>query len=135
MAKAKPLSLAELNLVQKCDESMDLKPLGADGKELGITLHVLGAHATSVKKWINKSLNRRRQFEAMQAKRGKKSEVRPIEDDIEFGVEVVAIRLTGWGGLSDEFTPENALLLCETNPDICDQIREFSEDMTNLKKA
>ncbi|MDA3832282.1 MAG: hypothetical protein PF495_02695 [Spirochaetales bacterium] len=130
----KSFSLSDLNTVKKCDESVVFEPVGADGKKLGFSLSVLGAHSTTVQKWVNKELNKRRRQEAVQKKRGA-ADTRPVEDDIEFGYEVVAIRITGWEGITDEFTPENALLLCQTNPDICLQVREVSEDIANFTRG
>jgi hypothetical protein len=132
---AKSFSLADFNIVKKCEGAVEFEPIDEFGKGLGIKLSVLGSHAPAVQKWINKELNNRRHAEAMQAKRGKSADVRPIEEDIEFGIEVVAIRIVGWSGLTEECTPENALLLCQTNPDICAQVREFSEKTTNFTRG
>jgi hypothetical protein len=131
----KAFSLADLNLQKKCQEAVDFKPLTPSGKELGITLKVLGGHAPAVQDWVNKALNDRRRAEAINAKRGRNSDIRSIEDDIDFGIEVIAIRIVGWEGITEPWSPENALLLCRTNPEILSQVREFSEEIANFTKG
>lgn len=130
------ISLADLNFQKKCEDAVDFEPTTPTGKGLGFTLKVIGSHAPAVQKWVNKHLNDRRRAEALQAKRkGKGIEYTPIEDDIDFGVELVAIRVVGWEGIEEPWSPENALLLCRTNADVCAQVREFSEDIANFTKG
>lgn len=131
----KNFSLADLNLQKKCEDAVEFEPTTSTGKGLGIFLTVLGAHAPAVQRWVNKSLNERRRAEALQVRRGKNGDIRPIEEDIDFGIEVVAIRITGWRGITEEFSPENALKLCQINPEICAQVRETSEDLANFTKG
>lgn len=135
MNKQKGFSLSDLNVQKKCESLVDFEPVDSSGHGLGFTLQVIGAHAPAVQKWINKELNNRRRSEALQKKRGRDTEFRDIEDDLKFGVEVVSIRIMGWQGITDEWSPGNALLLCETNPDICAQVREFSESVANFTKG
>lgn len=129
------LSLSELDLTKQCESASKLELLSPDGRPLGVTLMVIGGHSETVSKHINKALNNRRKAEALALKRGKRTEYTPIEDDIDFGIEATAIRVVGWEGIKEEFTPENALKLCASNADICRQIRDFSEDIANFTKG
>lgn len=131
---AKGISLSDLNLKTKCADGYTFDFLDESGNETGVKLTVLGAHAPSVQAWVNKQLNARRKQEAMQAKRGK-DDVRSIEDDIEFGVEFMAIRIIGWEGITEPWSPENARLLCETNPAVVEQVKEASEKLANFTKG
>ena len=133
--KEKLVSLADLNVVKRCEESAEMEYMDAGGKGTGVFLSVVGAHAPRVQNWINRELNNRRRYDAVQAKRGKLSDVRMIEDDIDFGVEVVSIRITGWRGITDPFNAENSLELCKINPEICQQVREFSENIANFTQG
>jgi len=135
MSSKKTMSLAELNLQQSCETSMEMEILTKGGKSTGVFLSVLGGESQIVKNWVNKELNARRRAEFIQTKRGKIVEVRPVEDDIDFGVELVAIRIVGWRGITEPYSPENALLLCSTNAEILNQVREFSEDTENFTKG
>jgi len=129
------ISLDQLNLTKQSETSFEFEVVDdATGKGTGIYLSVIGAHSATVQNFIRKSLNERRRFEDMQEKRGKKSSFRPIEEDIEFGTELAAIRVTGWRGISEPFTPEGALKLCTINPPIKEQILKASEDIANFTK-
>jgi hypothetical protein len=129
------IKLSDLNTRKKCEEALDFEPLTKSGKGMGITLKVLGGHAESVQKWVTKELNNRKIAEEMQKRRGKSAAIRPVEEDIEFGDELIAIRIVGWEGIADTWSPENALILVQTNPDIKAQVQEFSEDTENFTKG
>jgi len=129
------VSLADLNIKAKCEEGFTFDFLNEDGKETGLKFTVLGAHAPKVQAWVNKQLNARRRQEAMQVKRGKTDDVRAIEDDIEFGVEFMAIRIVGWEGITEKYSPELALVLCEQNPLVVEQVKQASENLANFTKG
>jgi hypothetical protein len=101
----------------------------------GIYITVLGSNSDHVKKWVRQALNKMRQREAMQAKRGKDVDIRTVEDDEQFSIESAAIRVTGWRGISQEFTPELAIKLCTINPEIRAQIIKESDDLGNFTKS
>lgn len=129
-------SLSDLDVTKSCESGFEFEVTDdATGKGTGVFLTVIGAHAPTVTNWVAKTLNERRKFDEMQEKRGKKAAIRSIEDDIDFGNEMVAIRVTGWRGISDEYTPENAIKLCKGNPPIKEQILRASEDLANFTKA
>ena len=130
----KQVSLADLNIKTKCADGFTFPFLDDEGKNTGVEFTVLGAHAPSVQKWVNAELNARRKQDAMQAKRGKDVDVRDIEDDIEFGVEYMAIRIIGWSGITEPYSPENALRLCETNPLVVEQVKIASETLANFTR-
>lgn len=133
MAK-KPVSLKDLNIKKKCEEGFKFEYVDEEGKGTGIYLTVIGAHSAQVQKWVNRELNNRRKQEAMQSKRGK-DEVRSIEDDIKFGTEMMSLRIIGWEGIEEAFSPEAALELCETNPLVVEQVKEASEKLANFTKS
>lgn len=128
------MSLSDMNIKKKCEDGYRFEYLNDEGKGTGIFFTVLGAHAPSVQKWVNNELNKRRKQEAIQAKRGKDIDVRLIEEDIEFGVEFMAIRIIGWEGITEAYTSENALMLCETNPMVVEQVKAASEALANFTK-
>lgn len=134
MSQTKAISLADLNVTKKCEEGYEFEYLDANGNSTGVFITVVGAHAPQIQKWVNTQLNQRRKHEAMQAKRGKDVE-RLIEDDIEFGVEFMAIRITGWRGINEPCTPENALVLCESNPLAVEQVKAASENLANFTRS
>lgn len=130
---AKTFSLADLDITKKCEAGFEFEVTDeATGKGVGIFLTVIGAHAPAVENYTKKHLNQRRVFDEMQQKRGKKAAVRTIEEDVDFGIELAAVRVIGWRGISDAFTPEGAIKLCTTNPPIKEQILRASEDIGNF---
>ena len=130
------LSLNDLNLKKKCDSPAEMELLGVDGKDTGVKLMVLGGHSEVVSQHVNRALNDARRNAALAAKRGRKTiQYTPIEDDIEFGIESVAVRIVGWSGITEPYSQENALALCASNAEVCRQVREFSEDIANFTKG
>ena len=129
------LSLSDLNLTKKCEEGYEFEYINENGKQTGFFLTVIGAHAQEVQKWANSKLNIRRRQDAITAKRGKDIDVRDIEDDIEFGTEFMSIRIKAWRGIDEPCTPQNALLLCQTNALIVEQVKEASENLGNFGKS
>jgi hypothetical protein len=129
------VSIEALNVVKQCEDGYEFEYVDAQGKETGIFLTVLGAHAEKVQKWAFKQLNIQRTQSAVLAKRGKPEAVRVVEDDVEFAHELMAIRIIGWRGITQPYSPELALTLCANNPLIVEQVREASENLANFTKS
>jgi hypothetical protein len=132
--KSTGLSLADLNLVDASENAYEFEYLRSDGRPTGVYISVLGSQAPKVQEWIRKTLNRRRTQEALAAKRGKEIE-RMVEDDEQFGIEAAAIRIVGWRGISEPYSPENALALCSNNSEVRDQVFEASNNLGNFSKS
>jgi hypothetical protein len=133
---SKMFSLSDLDVTKQSEAGFEFEVLDdSTGKGVGVHLTVIGAHAPAVQKFTSKKLNERRVFDEMNERRGKKAQIRKIEDDVEFGIELAAIRIVGWRGISDEFTPANAIQLCTVNPTIREQILKASEDLANFTKG
>ena len=132
----KMFSLADLDVTKQSEAGFEFEVQDdSTGKGVGVYLTVIGAHAPAVQKFTSKKLNERRVFDEMNERRGKKGQVRKIEDDVEFGIELAAIRIVGWRGISDDFSAANAVQLCTVNPTIREQILKVSEDLANFTKG
>lgn len=125
-------SLADLNTNKKSAEGFEFEYLDGDGKETGIFVTVMGENAPPVQSWLNKKLNNRRLHEENLKRRGKKPEPATVEDDREFGIEYMAIRVIGWRGLAEEYSPELALQWCTNDSLIVEQIKSASENISNF---
>jgi hypothetical protein len=140
MAELKsPVSLASLSLRAAAESAYEFEFETPDGSGTGIFFPVLGAHSDKVTRETNVLLNEHRKREAVAAAKAAKSrpdqiQVTPIEDDIAFGQRLAAIRLVVWRGIEEPCTPENALLLCQTNPEAAAQITARSGDLANFIK-
>lgn len=144
------ISIDDLDLTKSCEDGFEFEVTDdGTGKGAGIFLTVVGAHAPVVLDWTKKALNQRRKFDDMQERRGKKGQIRTIEEDIEFGTEATAIRVTSWRGpgqvegltteqltrfrgIAEPCTHANVIKLCTINPPIKEQILKASEDLTNF---
>lgn len=124
-------SLDDLNLVSASENSYEFEYIRGNGMATGVFISVLGSQAPKVQEWIRKNLNRRRTQEAMAAKRGKEIE-RTVEDDEDFGIQGAAIRIVGWKGINEPFSPEAAMTLCRNNSEIREQIYEASNNLGNF---
>lgn len=132
------LSLDDLDVSKACEVAYEFEVKNEiTGKGTGVFLTVIGGHAQKILDYSKKEMNARRVAEAMADKRdprGKNPEAKviPIEQDIEFSTELVAMRIVGWRGISDPYTHENAVRLCKINPPIKEQILAVSEDLKNF---
>jgi hypothetical protein len=126
------LSLLDLDLQKPCDIPFEFEYIPeSTGRPSGVFISVLGGHSEKVKAWTRKSLNLLRQREAILTKKGK-DEPRLVEDDEQFSIDMAAIRITAWRGITEDCTPENATKLCTVNPDIRAQVIKQSDELANF---
>lgn len=132
------LSLNDLDVSKACEVAHEFEVKDeVTGRGTGIFLSVIGGHAQRILDFSKEEVNARRVAEAMAEKRdprGKnpQAKVIPIENDIKFSTELVAMRIVGWRGISEPYTHENAVRLCTINPPIKEQILAVSEDLKNF---
>lgn len=132
-------SLSDLNVSKSCEKPFEFEVTSEQtGKGLGIYISVLGAHCERLAALIESRLNEQRTADAMADKRdprGKQVRVRPVQDDLAYNIEQVAIRVVGWRGIDEPYSPEAAIELCKINPTIRDQIFAKSENLANFPLA
>jgi hypothetical protein len=132
------LSLNDLDVSKACEVAHEFEVLDEiTGKGTGFFISVIGGHAQKILDFSKDEINARRVAEAMQEKRdprGKnpQAKVIPVEKDIEFSTEIVALRIVGWRGITEPYSHENAVRLCTINPPIKEQILAVSEDLKNF---
>lgn len=135
----KLLSLADLDAVSASDTPFEFEYILPDGTGSGVFLQVLGSQSEKVTTEVNKLVNARRkqqaQAEAVKGRSPAGADFVPIESDLEFGHKLTAVRLFGWRGIGDTFTPENALRLVSRNSAIAEQITAASNDIGNFTPA
>jgi hypothetical protein len=127
-------SLTELDLVKPSETGFEFEYIQESGGPSGVFITVIGSHSGKVKSWVRKELNTIRQRAAMMEKKGKE-DIRLVEDDEEFGIRNAAIRIIGWRGITEDYTPELAIKLCEVNPEIRSQVIEKSDELANFTKS
>lgn len=108
------VSLADLDASTAADTPTEVEFPKADGTGSGVFFLVLGDESKRVQEAHNKLLNERRKADATrEALTG--SDFVPIEGDIEFGHKLTAVKLVGWRGIKEAYSPEAALTLVRTN--------------------
>jgi len=132
------LSLKDLDVTKLADVPFEFEVIDeVSGKGIGVFLSVIGGHSQEILDLIKEESNAQRTQEALAEKRdprNKQIKVRPVEKDIEYSTKLVAIRVKGWRGIQEEYSPEGAIELCTTNPPIKEQILAKSEDLKNFMK-
>jgi hypothetical protein len=132
-------SLDDLNVSKSCETAFEFEVINSQtGKGVGVFISVLGAHCERLAALVKSTMNERRTADAMAAKRDPRNmqvHVQPVETDLSDFIEQVAIRVVGWRGISEPYSPEAAIKLCTINPTIKDQILAKSEDLANFPLA
>lgn len=138
----KEFSLADLDVVKASETPFEFEYLNTNGEPTGVKLSVLGGQSDTVRELAAELLNSRRQKEAaraaVQARSGRNNAIPAIdkvEEDMEFGQRLAAVRLVGWTGIKEPWTPENALALCKSNAHLAAQVMDHSDDLANFTKA
>lgn len=136
MTKAPMRSLASMNAERAGETAYEFEFL-EEGQPTGVFLQVIGGQTKRVKEWTMARLKQRRIAAAAREMNGSnrpEDKVEAPEDDVSFGQEAAAVRLVGWRGLEEEFTPELGLELCRTNADAVRQIMAASEKAANFTR-
>jgi hypothetical protein len=141
MAKTS-ISLADLDAVKASETPFTFEYVKPNGDASGIMLQVLGGNSDAVRTVAAEMINARRSREAtkeMQRQRSGRNgagkvDFDPVESDIAFGQRLAAVRLVGWEGIQEPWTPENAATLCRSNSHLAAQVMEQSDDLANFMK-
>ena len=128
-------SISDLNLVSNLTTPFSFNYIDEKGCDTGIVISVIGEQSEEVQEVLNRQINARRRSEANAKLKNGKPLVRTIEDDVDFTIEYVACRIVGWEGIDEPWSPQNAILLCKTNPLIVEQVKEHSENLANFTKS
>jgi hypothetical protein len=131
----KLLSIHDLNATKQSEIGYEFEFENELGEGTGFFITVLGEQAETVKRAIFKKLNRERINAAQLKKRGKDEPVKPVEDSIDDIIENLAACIIGWRGVAEEYTHENAVLICKNNKDIYDQVQAASSNLANFTKS
>lgn len=136
--EAKTISLDDLDATKASSEAFEFEYINQAGDATGVFFKVLGSQCETVTKEVAKLVNERRRKEAareIQRKVGvgqKAVEFETMESDVEFGQRLAAVRLVGWRGITEQYSPEGALRLCRTNRHIAAQVTAQSDEMANF---
>lgn len=137
----KGLSLADLDATKASDVPYEFEYFDAAGNETGVFLQVLGDESPRVVAETQKLLNERRRKEAAAEIRSRTggrradAEFVSVEDDVAFGQRLAAVRLVGWKGITEPWSPELALQLIRTNRHIAAAVTTNSAALENFTQS
>jgi hypothetical protein len=150
---AKTVSLDDLNIRKAHANAFPMEYLDG-GKPSGLFFDILGAQSEQVQDGIAALLDERREREAAATAALKAGETPPytsVKEDKAFGERSAFLRVVGWRrdgetdglsaeqkkrfrGLTEAYTPELALKLCQNNPDFGLQVVATSDKGANFTK-
>lgn len=134
------LSLEELDSSKAADKPFQFEYINALGEPSGVFLQVLGSQSETVSREVARLVNERRRKEAARSVAQKVGtgakvvEFDTLESDVEFGQRLAAVRLVGWIGITEPWSPENALRLCKGNRELAAQVTTQSDLTGNFTK-
>lgn len=138
--KKMTLSLDDLDTSKASAEAFEFEYINAVGEPSGVFLSVLGSQSETVTSEVARLVNERRRKEAQRdAARQmisgpRKVEFETLESDVEFGQRLAAVRLVGWRGITEPWSPENALRLCRSNRELAAQVTTQSDLTRNFTR-
>lgn len=137
--ETKVFSLSDLDASKASDEAFEFECINANGEGIGIFISVLGSQSERVTSEVARLVNARRRKQAARevSKKigvGAKQDIDTMEDDVDFGRQMAAVRIVAWRGITEPCTPENAYKLCCSNRSIADQVTTHSEELGNFMK-
>lgn len=129
-------SLDAFDATAASDKPIEMEIILPDGSNSGAFLLILGNESSKVQAEVNRLVNERRKkalrAEAVRTKGD--AAFTPIEEDIEFGHRLTAVRVVGWRGIKEEWSPENAYRLVSRNASIAAQVTQASGEVADFLK-
>lgn len=131
----KQFSLADLDAEKACSTPYEFEYLNAEGEGTGVFFSVLGAESETVRAEVSRQIDEERKRTIEHRLRGKRdAPMVTLDQQIENGRKLAAVRLVGWRGITDTYSKENGLKLCMSNASIAQQINNKSDDAGNFMK-
>jgi hypothetical protein len=121
-------SIDDLDAVKACGNPFEFEYKFGNGKGSGVFISVLGDESETVAVETAAIMAAERARKEAAEAQGKEYQF----DAVKLGKQMAAIRIQGWRGIKEEFTPENALKLCMSNTAIADQVMQHSKNLGNF---
>lgn len=123
-ASAQGFSIDQLDASKAGETPLEFEYTLDSGKGTGVFIQVLGAQCATVTETINRLVDQRRKQQLMEESAARAGEVvfTTNADSIDFQRRLAAVRIHGWRGITDVYSPDAALRLCRVNADIMGQV-------------
>lgn len=128
-------SIDDLDAESACETPVEFEFIDETGANSGIFLQVLGGESATVKTKTNELMDQRRRQDEIRhvnVRPGKPAPITPTESDIAFGKRLAAIRLVGWRGIKEPYSPELALKLVTKRDELSAQVLTVSNDIARF---
>ena len=131
------IDILGFDTVSQCENAHELAMLAPDDMtETGISFMVLGSHADVVKAHFKQKTKAFMTKSAIAEKQGKSEEFteKLVDAKDQNEIDGAAVRVVGWVGVKQEFTPALLKQVLAKNPHWISQIVKFSENIGNFTK-
>ena len=129
------IDIEGLDVVSGCETARPFEMMNVDGVTgSGVTLLIIGDHADEIKKYFNGAAKKQAVAMKMADKAGKVDQFmeRSIDTREEKEIEGTAIRVKGWQGVKQDYTPDLFKRVLAKNPHWIPQIVKASENIGNF---
>lgn len=130
------IDITAFDAVGECEAGRPLALTGTDGvTATGVTLTVLGKHAAPITTWVGRIVSENMREQQASARKGKPADPRTLQEMRDTNIDGATVRVTGWSGPKQAFSPELLRAALVRNPHWVEQIVEFSDDIANFTNA
>lgn len=152
-SKTAGVSLADLNARKASETPFEFEYTDPDGNLSGLFFSVLGSHCDAITTAMVDAVDADRRKDMIRAHKNAKArpesaEIGSFREEIDSGTKQAARRLVGWRtpadtegldaeqlerfqGIQEPWSPENALALCRSNPDVSAKVMKESNELGN----
>src|SRR5690625_3381017 len=129
----KAISIKDINTRAYASRGHEFELEYRKGQGVGVFLTVLGDQAQAVEDF-EVDLAEKRLQESLESAQDGKSTTRSTRQTMLDNIERALIRITGWRGVEEEFSPGLARNFLSNNPDFVDQVLAESRKRGNFTK-
>lgn len=126
------IDITEFDLVGACETGHSFELRNPEGSVTGVSVTVLGAFAPEVVAWsaavAEKFINEQR----MAQRKGKSAKAKTQEELKAQNIDGAVVRVVGWSGVRQPYTPELLRAALNRNPHWVAQIVDESENLGNF---
>lgn len=129
---AQLVDITEFDVVGACERGHEFELRNPDGSSTGIKLFVLGSFAPEV---VAHSARVAEQFineQRLAQRKGKMAKSKTMEELKAQNIEGAVVRVVGWSGVRQPYTPELLRAALGRNPHWIPQVVEAADDLGNF---
>lgn len=129
------IDITEFDLVGACETGHSFELRNPDGSVTGISVTVLGGFAPEVVAWSAAVAEKFMNEQRMAQRKGKSAKAKTTDELKAQNIDGAVVRVSGWAGVRQPFTPELLRAALNRNPHWVAQIVDESENLGNFGTA